>query len=90
LQWIKINQTYNFCSLTFRNLNAGIELSSKYYAIITYTIGNHSIKDVYVLQSTNSTNPKDIKITYFTLTYGVIAYELFTGEVFELEEKHFK
>jgi len=51
-----------------------------------------TIKYVYKLNTSNYSGiePKELQTVYFSLIYGVIAYELITGEVFELEERYFE
>jgi hypothetical protein len=88
---MSIQHTYNAFSLNFRNINYGIKIDPSHDTLINYPIGNHSINDVFVLPSNfPQKEQKDVKTAYFTLIYGVIAYELFTGEVFELDEKYFE
>jgi hypothetical protein len=89
---IRIIRIPNSSSVYFRNCHGSHRNDSDYYPIIDYPIGQHVIKNVYVLPTGElaATNPKDLKKVYYTLIYGVIAYELFTGEVFELDESYFE
>jgi hypothetical protein len=78
----------NLSSIFFRNdFNTTLE---KRVAAITYTIGKHTIKEVYKLgfQLPTKLNPKAVKTIYYNQKYGLIAYELNNGEIVELEEKY--
>jgi hypothetical protein len=86
---MQLQLRHSACSLDFRNLGVLIRSDDNSYTIITYDIGNLPIRDVYVFQSTNSSDQRAVKTTYFNFKYGIIAYELFNGEVYELDEKYF-
>lgn len=75
--------------IEFRGINRNINTNS---SIVTYTLGNKSIKNVYRIKITYNeseyNSPKDVKLIYYTHIYGIIAYELVTGELFELDEQY--
>lgn len=50
------------------------------------------INDVFKIDFTipDEFNQKDVRTVYYTLQYGIIAYELINGVVVELDEKFIK
>ena len=76
--------TKDYISIHFRNFIVNININ---YNRISYQIGSETIKDVYVAEipEPSDWSERDIKKVYYTNKYGIIAYELFTGELFELD-----
>lgn len=79
-----ISREYNSTSLFWSNLKRS--LNYKLTPPIIYSIDSKTFKDVYVVENTSVLeNDTDIKKVYYTDKYGVIAYELNNGELFEID-----
>ncbi len=83
------NDVEESVSVSFRNMT--FHLDKDTFDIVNYNIGNKTLKGVYEVKfsSLGKENDKEIKTFYYTYKYGIIAYELLTGELFELEERYF-
>ena len=97
------DSTYDYClAAIFRDANQGTQLyfrndRSDYRfveeaPITDYNIGQYSFSEVYKIdyQLLNEPTKKDVRTVYYTHKYGIIAYELLSGEIVELDEKYFE
>lgn len=79
--------TTNDFFIGFRNINDWISTDS---GSISLQLGNKVIDDVYSEEYSEPANKKvrDVRKIYYTHKYGLVAYELFTGELFDLDERY--
>jgi hypothetical protein len=80
----EIYMSYDGIALAFRN----IVRSVSWHSYGQYTLGNHKLHNVSLIRNMTSINTEDVKNIYYHFNYGVIAYELMSGELFELDEKY--
>ncbi|MBN1187538.1 MAG: hypothetical protein JXB49_35000 [Bacteroidales bacterium] len=74
--------------LQFRNIDTKLEFSDQ-SDTNTYRLGNKTVPDVFYFEGENKNiKPEDISKLYYTYKYGIIAYELFTGELYKMDERY--
>jgi len=78
----------NSTNLDFRNIYFTITGTASFNH--TMEIGHTTISNVFILNrgSDNSTSSSDISILYYTHKYGIVGYELVTGERIILGEQY--
>jgi hypothetical protein len=87
---MEIFRTHNSFSLLFRNMDYAITINTNSDSLITYKIGSHLTKNVYKLTANTSTGKlSDLKTIYYSVVYGILAYEQYNGDIYKLEEKYF-
>ncbi len=71
----------------FRDIDGNFEITNNSFNI---SIDNKTIRYVFMCEYPvpDILKDRDVKKVYYTHKYGVIAYELFTGELFKLDKRY--
>ncbi|MFC2152709.1 hypothetical protein ACFLSE_09285 [Bacteroidota bacterium] len=96
IDYIKINITDNKRGSSYSLLrsyngvtvywgNSDKHISYKYDNPIQYDINSKNFNHVYMIENNVLNNDYDIKKAYYTDIYGIIAYELNNGELYEMD-----
>ncbi len=84
----------NNTSIQFRNLSSALTNITK--VLDSYKIGTIALSNVYYvdyasyINASDTASPKNLKAYYYTRKYGIIAYDLLSGEKIEIDEKFLK